>query len=872
MFGKRRQRDFNAEIEAHLELEAERLRGEGVADARPAAERAFGNVIKVEERFYEARHWMAAENLRRDLKLAVHMLRRTPSFTVAAVATLALAIAANAVVFALINGFLLHPLALPHEASLYSLEWQSDHYGADSYPNYVDLRDRNRSFESLAAYSIDETTLMQGEIPARLWSYAVSGNYFAALGMTPYLGRLIQASDEHGPNSAPYAVLSYGYWNSHFHRDRRVIGRVLELNQHPFTVIGVAPEGFTGTLKIFTPSLYVPLVNQQQITGAEALTVRDSRQGVMEMLGHLRAGVTAAAATADINAVAASLAATYPKADAHLHYALGRPALAGGFFGGPVEAFLGGLMLLAGMILLAACANLGSLVAARARERGREIGVRLALGAGRWRVVRQLGVEGLLVALGGGAAGMGLSVWILRGLSRWHPFPEYPIHVAVAPGWTVYAFAFALAVASGLIFGAIPVGQVFRAACWQAVKAGAAVEKRRRWGARGVLLTAQIAICAVLVTSSIVAVRGLVRALHMHLGVQPEHALLLDTTVGQAGYRGAEVAPLQQRMLAGARAIPGVEAVALVGNQPPLEMGTWDSDDIFPAGAADRRPAAARLEALSYSVSPGYLAAAGTQLVAGRGFTDSDDARAPKVALVNQYFARKMYGSTAAALDREFELSDGVPLRIVGVVEDGKYEPNLAKPQEAAMFTPLRQTATTDAWMILRSARPTAALTAALRTMMHGLDPALPVFTETWRDNMNGAFFAPRMASAALGILGLMGAVLSLVGIFGMAAYAVAQRKRELGIRIALGARRRAVLGTALGEALRLLLVGSAAGLGLGLLASQVLAAIVYEASARDPVVLAGAVGAMAAIGVLATWVPARRALGIDPAELMREE
>lgn len=873
MLGRRRQSDFNAEVEAHLELEAERLRAEGAteAEARSAAERAFGNVVKAEERFYEARHWMAAENLWRDLKLAAHMLRRTPSFTVAAVATLALAIAANAVVFALIDGFVLHPLQLPHEGNLYSLEWQSDHYGADSYPNFIDLRDRNRSFESLAAYGIDETTMTSGGEATRLWLYTVSGNYFATLGVQPYLGRLIQASDEHGPNSAPEVVLAYGYWNSEFHGDRGVIGRTLELDQHVYTIVGVAPPGFYGTLKFFEPKLYIPLVDLQQITG-NSLAVRSGTAGVFEMLGHLRAGVTPAAATADVNAIAASLAASYPKADAQLRYALGRPALAGGFIGDPARAFLGALMLLAGLILLAACANLGSLVAARARERAREIGVRLALGAGRWRLVRQLGVEAMLVALAGGAAGVGLSVWILGGVSRWQPFPEYPIHLAVEPGAAVYGFALGLAVGSGLIFGTIPVRQIIRAATWQAVKAGAAVERRRSWGVRAVLLTAQIAICAVLVTSSLVAVRGLVRALETNLGFEPEHALLLDTFVGLAGYQGAEVAPMQRRMLAGARAIPGVEAAGLVANQPPLEMGTWDSHYIYRVGTADRRSANAALEALSYAVSPGYLEAAGTNLLAGRRFTDSDDANAPKVALVNRYFARKIFGSTEGALGGEFELSDGVPVRIVGVVENGKYEPNLSKPQEGAVFTPLRQSKTTDAWMIVRSARPAAELTAALRTMLHGLDPALPVFTETWRENMNGAFFAPRMASAALGVLGLMGAVLSLVGIFGMAAYAVSRRRRELGIRMALGAGRREVLESALGPALRLLLIGSIAGLVLGLAASRVLAAIVYEASARDPLVLGGAVGAMAAIGVIATWVPARRALGIDPAGLLREE
>src|ERR1700737_82493 len=365
-----------------------------------------------------------------DLRYALRQLRNSPGFTIAAVLTLAMAIGANAVVFSVMNGLILRPLNVPEAQSLYAIERASDKDMAQSYPNYLDLRDRNRSFDDLAAFSITQVALDTGESPSLTWGVEASGNYFDALRIQPYLGRFFHASDEHGANSAPFIVLSYAYWHSHFNGDRGVIGRTIQVNKHPFTILGVAPPNFRGTIVFISPNFFVPLVNHEQVDGATDMNDRGSRW-VFMVVGHLKAGVALAQATTDLNSIGSYLEKTYPEDERQMSFLLGRPGLMGDQFAPSVQAFLAGLMLLAALILLAACANLGSLFAARAADRSREVALRLALGAGRARILRQLFTEAVLVSLMGGAAGLWASVGLLRWLAVWQPFPQYPISMPV---------------------------------------------------------------------------------------------------------------------------------------------------------------------------------------------------------------------------------------------------------------------------------------------------------------------------------------------------------------------------------------------------------------------------------------------------------
>ncbi len=527
-----------------------------------------------------------------------------------------------------------------------------------------------------------------GNNPSRAWVYEVSGNYFDVLGLQPHLGRFFSGADEHGPNSAPYIVLTHAYWHIHFQDDRSVVGRVVRLNKHPFTILGVAPPEFHGTLLFFSPDFFLPMVNQEQIEGRSNLNARGARL-VFQVMGHLKPGVTPAQAAADLNSIGSWLEKNYPKDDSQADFSLGRPSLAGDVFARPLRAFVTALMLLAGLILLAACANLGNLFAARAADRGREVALRLALGASRNRILRTLFTEAFLISLMGGTVGLLGGVALLRWLSVWQPVPRFPMHVPVVPDANVYAIALALALVSGFLFGIVPVRQVLRANPYQIVKGGSTGTAGRRITVRDLLLAAQIAICAVLVTSSLVAVRGLARSLHSNFGFEPRNAMLVNTNLAMAGYRVDEAAAMQKRMRDAVETIPGVKAVGLVDN-PPLAEG-WKPAFVFTDGTTDLRPANAAATVINYGISPEYLDAAGTALLVGRPLSRHDDKDAPRVALVNRLFANKIFGSVANAMSGYYKIKDGTRIQVVGVVEDGKYTTNIAEDPQAAMFLPILQ-------------------------------------------------------------------------------------------------------------------------------------------------------------------------------------
>jgi predicted permease len=801
-----------------------------------------------------------------ELKYAWRRLLKSPSFAITAVLTLALGIGANAVVFSVLNALVLHTLNVPHSKSFYSIEARGQ--SLNSYPDYRDVRDRNRSFDGVLAFNFSAAGLDTGGDPSQIWVWEASGNYFDTLGLKPYLGRFFHASDEHGPNSSPYIVLSYAYWRSHFRGDPAVVGRTVQLNKHPFTVLGVAAPDFRGTELFFSPALWVPLVDQEQIEGFNGLNQRTGRN--LWLIGRAKPGVTDTQAAADLHSIATFLTRTYPKDDDGMSFSLARPGLLGNLLGRPVRAFVGGLMLLAALILLAACANLGSLFAARAADRSREIALRLALGSSRRHILRQLLTEAIMVALFGGVTGIAASVVLLRALSAWQPLSDFPINLPVSPDALTYVVALLLALASGFLFGLVPVRQVLKADPWQVVKTGSTTAAGGRWfGTRDLLLVVQIALCAVLVTSSLVAVRGLVRSLHSNIGFQPQNTLVVSTDLNMAGYHGDQVPVMQRRMLDAAASVPGVTSVGLV-DYLPLGLG-WNDNTIYASNTTDLRQSNSIAEATTYSVSPGYFQASATTLLAGRTFNWRDDKNAPKVAVVNREFAREVFGSVAQAIGGYFKTEEGVRIQVAGVVEDGKYK-TLTEDQRPAYFLPLLQTPATATWLVVRANGDAHNLTVPLHDALRGLDAGLPMTLMTWQKELDSALFAARTATVSLGVLGVLGAMLAVTGIFGMASYSVSKRLRELGIRVALGARRKEVLQAALGRTFRLLAAGAVAGLLLGMAATRVLGLIVYQASPRDPAVLGGVVLTMLLLGLLAGCVPARRALAIDPAILLRDQ
>jgi len=865
-----REARLREEMQEHIALQTADNRRAGMSpqEARRQALVKFGGVAAAEEGWRAERRLLVLESLVQDVRLALRVLGKSPAFTAAAVVTLSVAIGANAVVFGLMDALVLRPLNVPDAASLWGTQYGHDP-GFQSYPNFRDLRERNHSFEDLAAFKFAFVGIDAGDESEFAGGFGVTGNYFDVLRVKPLLGRFFGPEDDHGPNSAPYLVLSHAYWHGRFHSDPNVIGRTVLLNRHPFTVVGVAPQGFRGTLLFISPDFFMPIVNQQQVDGESLLEERGSQKGIFEAFGHLKPGVTPEHALADLEAVGASLERDYPGEFGQKRVVLGRLGLTS--FAGPVKAFVTALLLLAGVVLLAACADLGGLFAARTADRSREMALRLALGSSRTRIVQQLLTEAVLVSLLGGAVGLLGGVFLLRFLSAWQPFPRVPIHLPVSPDVRTYAVALLLSVLSGLLFGIAPVRQVLQADPYAVVKAGPGASSRRRRPLRDTLLVAQVALCALLVTSSLVAVRGLLRSLDADYGFEPRDVWVANTNLAMAGYEGEQWLPAQKRMIAALEAIPGVEGVGLVYGFPPLVNAASTRADVFKEDAAERTPKDVAASPYSYRVSPGYFRAAGTRLVAGRELSWHDDKDAPAVAVVNRTFANSVFGSVTASLGRAFRQSDGKRVEVVGVAADGRYL-GLGEEPQPAIFLSFLQAPQSQSCLLVRSAQGSQPLAAAIRNRLSDLDDGLPADVDTWDNLLQVVMFPASMAVLSLGVLGLIGAVLSLTGVFGMAAYSVSRRLRELSIRLALGARRTDVLRSALGRALQLLALGSAAGLLLGILASRVLASIVYQATPRDPLVLAGVVACMLLLGLLATWIPARRVLALDPAVLLREQ
>jgi predicted permease len=523
-------------------------------------------------------------------------------------------------------------------------------------------------------------------------------------------------------------------------------------------------------------------------------------------------------------------------------------------------------MVLSGLILLAACANLGSLFAARAADRSKEVAMRLALGSSRARIMRQLLTEATMIALAGGLLGIAGSVPLLHALTTLEPIPDFPINLPIQPDTTVFVVSLLVALFSGFLFGMVPLRQVMSSNPYQVIKAGSNAEGRR-FTLRDALLIGQITICAVLVTASLVAVRGLARTLHGHFGIHPENVMDASTDLVMAHYSAEQQPIMQKKMLDAVAKLPG--ATVGIADTLPLGMQT-NISDVFADSTTDLRASNAAAQIEKFNVSPGYFGAAGTVLLAGRDFTWHDDPSAPK-AVVNKEFARKVFGSVEKAVGGHFKTRDGLRVEVAGVVEDGKYQ-NYAEAALPVVFFPILQWPQSATSLVVRMEGDPQQVTKQIRDAIRGVDAGLPMVIEPWTKELDTALFPARVAAVSLGVLGALGAMLSVTGIFGMAAYSVSKRLREFGIRVALGAQKTQVLRAAMGRTFWLLTIGSSVGMALGIGAGKVLAFLVYQATPWDPVVLGGVLGTMLCLGLTAGWIPARRALGVDPLILLREE
>jgi predicted permease len=861
--------DIDAELQAHIamRIDANAAAGMSPEEARRDALLRFGNQTTTRERVAASDTTLSIGDLGRDIRYAARQLRRSPGFALTAILTLALGIGANVVVFGVLNAMILRPLNVARADRLLQLAGARQGDDNEAYPDYVDFKARNSGFTDMATYRMGYVGMSSGGSAEKFWDFEVSGNYFDMLGVQPQLGRFFHASDEHGPNSAPYIVLSDAMWRTRFNADPRVVGTTVDLNKHPFTILGVAPKDFHGTEIFFWPEFWMPMVNEQQVEGYSYLTKRGNH-GIF-VIGSLKPGISSRQAADNLRAVAHQMTRENPTDDDGLTVRLVKPGLLGDTLGGPAQPFLAAIMGLALLVLLAACVNLAGIFAARAADRSRELAIRLSIGSTRWRILRQLLTEAVLVSLAGGALGTFIATIMLGSLSRWQPISEYPIHVTVVADSRTYLIAVLLSFAAGILPGLLPARQVWRTDATDAMKSGTTSPRiLRRLTLRDLLLGIQIALCALLLTSSLVAFRGMERSLHAPVGFVPQGAMVADTDMQMAGYSDDSAFPVQRHIIDAASQIPGVSGAGTIDSLP---LGGGGSNwSVYREGTTDLRSSNSVMTPHSYGISPGYLKAAGTALLSGRDFTWDDGPKTPHVAIVNETFAHKMFGDEPA-IGRHFLGGDKTNYQIVGIIENGKYEV-LTEDPGPAMFFPLDQDHEANTILIVRSDLPTAETASALNRTLTSIDPGLPFTLRPWSERLSLALFPPRIASAALGVMGLLAAMLAITGVFGMATYTVSKRLRELGIRVALGAHRAQLMRAALGRPLIVLLSGSVAGLVLGVLASRLLAALVYEATPRDPLVLLGAVAAMTLIGLIATWIPARRALAINPAQLLRQE
>jgi predicted permease len=811
-------------------------------------------------------------SLVRDIRFAFRGFRLAPAAAFVTALTIAIGIGATTTVLSVANTLLFKPPAGVRETdqlvTVHSVSRDGSGFHSFSWLDWRDLNGSKEFVEDLAAFHEFPASLLLGDEPTLRVGMAVSGNYFHTLRARPALGRLFTLADDQSPGGPRVAVLTWSEWQHRFAGDSGIVGRAIQLNGHPFTVIGVAERGFRGHTALLEVSLFIPLTLNGVVTGESFL---DSRRSVwLEMVARRAPGVTTEQARAGLSTRFAVIGRedglTWDRSLALLPW-----AAVPGFAVGPVKGFMGVLLILASLILLIASANVANVLLARAAARAREIAVRLAIGASRARLVRQLLTESVVLFALGGLGGGLLALAATRAIGRFRPPIEIPILLDFPLDARVMAVALLITLAVGLTFGLAPALQSTRPDLSIALKEQASLARLGKLRLRGGFVAAQVAGTTLLLVVAGLFIRALDRAGSIDIGFSPAsvHALNFQLEVR---YSDASHAPaLVERLEAGARALPGVVSVGTAQNAP-LTFSRHETGFSVPGRPEERNVG---LFQTDFSmVTPGYFDALGFRILRGRGFDDSDRAGAPEVAMVNETLARTVWpGEDPLGKVINFGgVSGSTPVTVVGLVGDAKYN-QLGEDPTFMVYVPFMQVPTRSVTLLVRTEPGTPSPARALTAVARGVDPFLPVAQNAPLSQLIGLALLPnRMAFYAAMMFGLTGLVLAAVGLYGLLAFVVSRRRRELGIRMALGATAQRVRAMILKDGMKPVMAGLVIGFVGAMAVGRLLRSLLYGVSPLDPLTYVAIAGLLASVGVAASLGPARKAVGADPVEVLRHD
>ena len=870
---RHREKELDAELRSHLEMAVERNRGRGMGgeQARREALLAFGGLEQTKENYREQRGLPVIETTLQDLRFGLRMLRRSPGFSTLAILCLTLGIGANAAVFSWIEGVLLRPFPLvPHQERMLAVSgtsrWAAEDGGV-SWPDFVDFRKGCTLIDAFIAEKIVGTTLSIGDRAERVSGSVVSANYFDALEVHPILGRGFEPAEDTGRNGHPVTVISYQMWRERFQGDPAIIGKTQMFNGTQHTIVGVAPKGFYGTFVGYAFQFWVPASMQETFeTGGYKLEDRSARW--IEGFVRLKPGVSREQAQVEISAVAKRLESDYPETNRGRGIKL-FPLWQTPFNNaGALAPTLGIALAVVLFVLLIACANVGNLLLVRAFKRRHEMTVRLAVGAGRRRLLRQLLTEGLVLSAVAAAGGLVLAYWLRNALVLLIPWRGVPMYLGGELDGRVFALSAGVCLLSTLLFALVPAmqsGKIDLAAALKSESSGVVGGDGRAW-IRSSLVVAQVSLSFLLLVGAGLVIQSLQRIRTASPGFSTVHLLNTAVNLFAAGYDTERARNFQDELMARVQTIPGV-ASASYARITPFSYRSYSTAPIAVDGyqaPPDEQPTADYDE-----VGPDYFATMGIPLISGREFTLRDDENAPPVAVVNEPMAAQFWRG-ADPVGSRVQVK-GRWMQVVGVAKLAKYRNFLETPRPF-FYVPLRQNFSTQVGLNIRTTQPPQTMAAALAREVHGLDQDLALYEViTMREQVDRSTSPQRIAVTLLLVFGGLALVLAAVGLYGVMSYAVSQSTRELGLRMALGARASDLLRLVMSRGLALTAGGVVLGTGAALALTRLLGYLLYKVSPRDPLAFASAFVVMMTAALLACFLPAWRATRTDPARALRE-